>query len=157
MKSFISYLNEEESDNHPDFISQKVSTIGYQYGKPDIPIITTTRYGNGETGVHSAMHTDVRTGNAYWGYSISDKEGKSTDKPPKGVSSELRTARSRTAMGHLVDFAKRNPKTPITYQTNDGKQGEKNHQFFQKRWAELQKTHGLNNTLTRVEKNPFRK
>jgi len=156
MKSFKEYLTEEESSNHLDFISQKVSTIGYQKGKPDIPLVTTTRYSNGETGVSSAMHIDARTGIAYWGYQVSNKEGNYTDVPPEGTSQELRNARSRIAMDHLVDFAKRNPKTPITYQTNDGPQGERNHQFFQKRWAELQKQHGLNNTLTRVEKNPLR-
>ena len=37
MKSFKEYLLEEESSNHLDFISQKVSTIGYQKGKPNIP------------------------------------------------------------------------------------------------------------------------
>ena len=149
MKSFKYYLKEEESDNHPDFVSQKTED-------EKVPHVTTTRYGNGETGVHSAMHTHAKTGIAYWGYSISDKEGKSTDAPTEGVSAELRTARSRNAMDHLVDFAKRNPKTPITYQTNDGEQGDRNHAFFQKRWAELQKQHGLNNTLTRVETNPLR-
>ena len=149
MKSFTSYLNEEEADNHPDFASERAED-------EKVPHVTTTRYSNGETGVHSAMHTHAKTGIAYWGYQVSDKKGKSTDLPTEGVSSELRTARSRTAMGHLVDFAKRNPKTPITYQTNDGPQGERNHEFFQKRWAELQKQHGLNNTLTRVEKNPLK-
>ena len=151
MKTFKEYLNEEEEvlDNHPDFVSQKTED-------DKVPHVTTTRYSNPETGVNSAMHTDTRTGSAYWGYQVSDKEGNSTDVAPKGVSPELRTARSRTAMGHLVDFAKRNPKTPITYQTNDGEQGDRNHAFFQKRWAELQKQHGLNNTLTRVETNPLR-
>ena len=151
MKSFKEYLNEEEEvlDNHPDFVSQKTEDDKVSH-------VTTTRYGNPETGVHSTMHTDTRTGSAYWGYQVSDKEGNSTDVAPKGVSPELRTARSRTAMDHLVDFAKRNSNTPITYQTNDGEQGERNHAFFQKRWAELQKTHGLNNTLTRVETNPLR-
>lgn len=150
MKSFTEYLNEEEVlDNHPDFVSQKTED-------EKVPHVTTTRYSNGETGVNSAIHTHAKTGIAYWGYQISDKEGKSTDLPTEGVSSELRTARSRTATGHLVDFAKRNPNTPITYQTNDGPHGERNHQFFQKRWAELKKQHGLNNTLTRVEKNPLK-
>ena len=150
MKSFTSYLNEEEADNHPDFASERAED-------EKVPHVTTTRYSNGETGVHSAMHTHAKTGIAYWGYQVSDKKGKSTDLPTEGVSSELRTARSRTAMGHLVDFAKRNPKTPITYQTNDGEQGDKNHAFFQERWPELQEKHGLSNTLTRVEKNPLRK
>lgn len=151
MKSFIEYLNEEEEvlDNHPDFVSQKTED-------DKVPHVTTTRYSNPETGVNSAMHTDARTGSAYWGYQVSDKEGNATDVAPKGVSPELRTARSRTAMDHLVDFAKKNPNTPITYQTNDGEQGDRNHAFFQKRWAELQKQHGLNNTLTRVETNPLR-
>ena len=145
MKSFKEYLLEEESSNHLDFISQKVSTIGYQKGKPDIPLVTTTRYSNKEAGLHSAMHIDARTGIAYWGYQVSNKEGNYTDVPPEGVSQELRTARSRIAMDHLVDFAKRNPKTPI------------NHAFFQERWPKLQEKHGLSNTLTRVEKNPLRK
>jgi len=151
MKSFREYLTEEEEvlDNHPDFISQKTED-------EQVPHVMTTRYGNEETGVHSTMHTDTRTGSAYWGYQVSDKEGNATDIAPKGVSPELRTARSRTAMNHLVDFAKRNPNTPITYQTNDGEQGDRNHEFFQRRWAELQKEHGLNNTLTRVEKNPLK-
>lgn len=146
MKSFKEYLTEEVLDNHSDFMSQITEDD-----------ITTTRYSNGETGISSAMHTDARTGIAYWGYQVSDKEGKSTDSRPEGVSPELRTARSRTAMDHLVDFAKRNPQTPITYQTNDGEQGNKNHAFFQERWPELQEKHGLSNTLTRVEKNPLRK
>ena len=157
MKSFKEYLLEEESSNHLDFISQKVSTIGYQKGKPNIPLVTTTRYSNKEAGLHSAMHIDARTGIAYWGYQVSNKEGNYTDVPPEGVSQELRTARSRIAMDHLVDFAKRNPKTPITYMTNDGKQGTANHAFFQERWPKLQEKHGLSNTLTRVEKNPLRK
>ena len=148
MKSFKSYLTEEETDNHPDFMSQKTED-------EKVPHVTTTRYGNGENGVHSAMHTHAKTGIAYWGYSVPDKEGKSTDSRPEGVDAELRKARSRTAMGHLVDFARRNPKTPITYQT-DGEHGERNHAFFQKRWAKLQKEHGLTNTLTRVETNPLK-
>ena len=148
MKSFTLYLTEKETDNHPDFMSQKTED-------EKVPHVTTTRYGNGETGVHSAMHTHAKTGIAYWGYSVPDKEGKSTDSRPEGMDPELRRAISRTAMGHLVDFARRNPKTPITYQT-DGEHGERNHDFFQKRWAELQKEHGLTNTLTRVETNPLR-
>lgn len=151
MKSFREYLNEEEEvlDNHPDFVSQKTED-------KKVPHVMTTRYSNEETGVHSTMHTDTRTGSAYWGYEVPDKEGKSTDSRPEGVDPELRRAISRTAMGHLVDFAKRNPNTPITYQTNDGGQGDRNHEFFQRRWSELQKQHGLNNTLTRVETNPLR-
>ena len=146
MKSFKEYLIEEVLDNHSDFMSQITEND-----------ITTTRYSNGETGVSSAMHTDAITGIAYWGYQVPDKEGNATDVAPEGVDAELKTARSRTAMGHLVDFAKRNPNTPITYQTNYGEQGDSNHEFFQRRWPELQEKHGLSNTLTRVEKNPLRK
>jgi hypothetical protein len=151
MKSFKEYLTEEEVlDNHSDFISQKTED-------KKVPRVMTTRYGNEEIGVHSTIHTDTKRGIAYWGYQVPDKEGNYTDVAPEGVDPELRTARSRTAMGHLVDFAKRNPQTPITYQTNNGEQGNKNHAFFQERWPELQEKHGLSNTLTRVEKNPLRK
>ena len=81
----------------------------------------------------------------------------STDVAPPDVPKEVRSARLRTAMDHVTDFARSNPKiAQVQYQTNAGERGEKNHAIFQSKWGEAQKQHGIETPLVRVEKHPFR-
>lgn len=141
MKSFKKFLREEF---HPDFVSSNTDAG-----------TTTHTYRDDETGVQSFIHTKGDT--AYWGFTVSDNEGNPTDVAPQNVPQELRRARLNTAFEHLADFAKRNPNIDtITYQTNEGERGEKNHSIFQSKWPAYQEKHGIDTNLVRVENNPLR-
>jgi len=144
MKSFKKFLTEEDHPDHPDFVSS--NTDGE---------ITTHTYQDENTGVQSFIHTKGDT--VYWGFTVSDNEGTPTDVAPQNVPQELRRARLNTAFEHLADFAKRNPNIEnISYQTNEGERGEKNHSIFQAKWPAYQEKHGIDTNLVRVENNPLR-
>ena len=140
MKSFKKFLIEVF---HPDFVSS-ITDSG----------ITTHTYENNETGVQSFIHTKGDT--AYWGFTVSGKEGIPTDVAPQNVPQELRRARLNTAFEHLAHFAKRNSNIEnILYQTNEGERGDKNHSIFQAKWPAYQEKHEIDTNLVRVEKNPL--
>jgi hypothetical protein len=145
MKSFKKFLTENEL---PAYTPVSINT------DPHLGI-TTHHYVDEGTGVHSFIHT--KNNIAYWGFQVTDNEGKLTDVAPKDVSQEMRRARLHTAFEHLANFAKNNPNVrDITYQTNEGERGEKNHSIFQAKWPVYQEKYGIHTPLTRVEKNPMR-
>jgi hypothetical protein len=149
MKKFKEFLREGMVQNHPHFVS---STIN-----PETPHIKTTSYVSPESSIGSFMHTNTNNNDTYWGWGNMGDQGQIVDTPQEGVSKTMRSAKSRDMRSHLLDFAKNNPQVEnITYQTNPGLQGEKNHEYFQKMWSEMQQEHGIKTKLTRVDANPLK-
>ena len=147
MLTFRQYLL--ESETHPHLVSVT--------SDKETPHISTHFYRDSDTGVHTRIHTDAKRGIAYWGFQVPNAKGELTDVAPPDVPKEVRSARLRTAMDHVTDFARSNPKiAQVQYQTNAGERGEKNHAIFQSKWGEAQKQHGIETPLVRVEKHPFR-
>ena len=147
MKSFRQYLS--EGNDHPHLVDVT--------SHKDTPHITTHFYRDPETGVHTRIHTDTKRNISYWGFQVPDTKGKLTDVAPPDVPKELRKARLSTAFGHIAHFVKSNPSVrAITYQTNEGERGERNHAIFQAKWPEIQKEHGIETPLVRVDQHPLR-
>ena len=149
MKSFKEFLREAMVQNHPHLVPSTPN--------PKTPHIKTTSYVSPESSIGSFMHTNINNNDTYWGWGNMGDQGQIVDTPQEGVSRAMRSAKSQDMRAHLVDFAKNNPQVKnITYQTNPGLQGEKNHEYFQKMWSEMQQEHGIKTKLTRVDVNPLK-
>ena len=155
MKSFKQFLL--ESTLHRDFVEEapeENKKLGITTNK--------SHYSNEETGVSTFIHTcdtcgDNKRNIAEWGFVVKDETGKQQDSPIAGVPLEMRQARSRTALGHLEDFAVKNPEIhTIYYQVNAGEQGEKNHQVYRDKWKKTQDRLGITTELVRTSSNVFK-